>query len=258
MQLGFQTWGCQIVKLPRNPKTSSGFNPSFTGWLIRPEVIVGAKASFVVNFFDFSQFWLSAVWCSKRRSWTFAMWQYHNWVSFCHGGAWEDPADFDTHGRWHQSEARWFLRPKRSQVPSGDSPHWRVAPGLSPPSRLPPLTDCTHTQLDITQNDIAQIDITQIDITQIDITQIDIAQLDVTQLDAALPLLLRGRRGTCGICKGSDVRFGVVWSPLLCRCFCLAGVGLAVAVPIGDAKILRWCLPGMRVWRLAVCKLRSG
>ena len=28
-------------------------------------------------------------------------------------------------------------------------------------------------------------------------------------------------------------------------------------MPIGDAKILRWCLPGMRVWQLAVCKLCS-
>ena len=29
-------------------------------------------------------------------------------------------------------------------------------------------------------------------------------------------------------------------------------------MPIGDAKILRWCLPGIRVWRLSVCKLRLG
>ena len=28
--------------------------------------------------------------------------------------------------------------------------------------------------------------------------------------------------------------------------------------PIGGAKILHWCLPGMRVWQLAVCKLCSG
>ena len=28
-------------------------------------------------------------------------------------------------------------------------------------------------------------------------------------------------------CKGSDVRFGAPWSPLLCRCFRMAGVGFA-------------------------------
>ena len=68
-------------------------------------------------------------------------------------------------------------------------------------------------------------------------------------------VLSRGRRGTCctagglmyalallGLrcsaaafawqawdllhCRGSDVRFGAPWSPLLCRCFRVAGVGL--------------------------------
>ena len=34
--------------------------------------------------------------------------------------------------------------------------------------------------------------------------------------------------------------------------------GFGVAVPLGDAKILRGCLPHMRAWRLAVCKLCSG
>ena len=46
-------------------------------------------------------------------------------------------------------------------------------------------------------------------------------------VSAALPLLLRGRRGTWSTCTGSDVRFGAFWSPPLCRCFCVAGVGLA-------------------------------
>ena len=76
---------------------------------------------------------------------------------------------------------------------------------------------------------------------------------------AALSLLLRGRRGAWWRCRGSDVRFGVVWAPpvcaafawqacgtwwrcrgsdvcfgvawapLLCRCFCVAGVGLGGA-----------------------------
>ena len=48
-------------------------------------------------------------------------------------------------------------------------------------------------------------------------------------VSAALPLLLRGRRGTWRHCRGSDVRFGVVWSPRLCRCFCVAGVGLGAS-----------------------------
>ena len=43
---------------------------------------------------------------------------------------------------------------------------------------------------------------------------------------AALQLLLRGRRGTWWHCRGSDVRFGVLWAPPLCRCLCVAGVGL--------------------------------
>ena len=92
-------------------------------------------------------------------------------------------------------------------------------------------------------------------------------------------------------CKGFDVRhvrFGVPWSPPLCCCFCMAGMGLGarkgldvqsavrslfraavhaglayivfgVAAPFPDARIIaRCCLPCMRVWRLAVCKLRSG
>ena len=46
---------------------------------------------------------------------------------------------------------------------------------------------------------------------------------------AALSLLLRGRRGAWWRCRGSDVRFGVVWAPPLCRCFCVAGVGLGGA-----------------------------
>ena len=29
--------------------------------------------------------------------------------------------------------------------------------------------------------------------------------------------------------QGSDVRFGVVWSPPVCRCFCVAGVGLGAS-----------------------------
>ena len=56
-------------------------------------------------------------------------------------------------------------------------------------------------------------------------------------------------------CKGPGVRFGVRGPPRWPLDFCVAGVGIAfgVAVPIGDG-----CLAGMRVWRLAVCKLRSG
>ena len=45
----------------------------------------------------------------------------------------------------------------------------------------------------------------------------------------SLSLLLRGRRGAWGICSGSDVRFGVVWFPPFCRCFCVAGVGLGAS-----------------------------
>ena len=39
---------------------------------------------------------------------------------------------------------------------------------------------------------------------------------------------------------------------------CCVSTVFGVAVPIGGAKMLRWCLPGMRVWQLAVCKLCWG
>ena len=39
---------------------------------------------------------------------------------------------------------------------------------------------------------------------------------------------------------------------------CCVEIVFGVAVPIGAAKILCGCVAGMRVWSLAVCKLRSG
>ena len=54
--------------------------------------------------------------------------------------------------------------------------------------------------------------------------------------------------------KGSDVRFGAFGSPPLLRgrCgACGASRGLMYA-------ILRRCLPGVRVWRIGLCTLRSG